>query len=193
MADLDTHSALYWPIQEKIDRRTALTALATALGAPSLLAGCFPLKRELVQFEPFVGAIAEATIPGADHPDVVRWIIAAAQAGLFETSLPSLERLETILNRRVSGNYVGRTSERRVATLRELDAEVYAGKLPNCGWGPFKTLILAGYYTSEIGTSDELHYELSPGIFKADVPVTDYPVPLSNDWTAVAMRQKAPA
>lgn len=180
-------------IMASIGRRSALTTLAAALGAPILLSGCTPLTRNLADYQHFVAAVAEATLPGAGRADIVAWIVAGAAAGLFGSSLPALDKLEILLNRRASGNYAGRTAQRQAELLRAMDADVYAGRLPRSGWGPLKTLILAGYYTSQTGAATELHYELAPGALKADVPLTDFPVPLSNDWTAVAMRQKAPA
>ena len=47
--------------------------------------------------------------------------------------------------------------------------------------------ILLGYYTSEPGATKELRYELVPGRFDPDVPVTADTRSYSSDWLGVAL------
>jgi hypothetical protein len=44
----------------------------------------------------------------------------------------------------------------------------------------FKELVLLGYYTSEIGATQELRYELVPGVWRADVPFSE----IGRAWAA---------
>jgi hypothetical protein len=51
-------------------------------------------------------------------------------------------------------------------------------------WHTIKNLILIGYYTSEVGGSQELQYELVPTRFDPDLPMTSA-TRLFDDWTAI--------
>ena len=48
-----------------------------------------------------------------------------------------------------------------------------------------KALILTGYYTSEVGASRELQYELVPGRWDPNLPLPAHNRSWSSDWTAV--------
>ena len=50
---------------------------------------------------------------------------------------------------------------------------VYAAAFASNGWGwrKLKELILIAYYWSEIGATQELRYELAPGVWEAKVPI----------------------
>ena len=74
---------------------------------------------------------------------------------------------------------------RREAVLAALDAEAYAEGAEEHPWRLIKTLILTGYYTSEVGGSQELRYELVPGRWDPDLPANATTIALSSDWTAV--------
>jgi hypothetical protein len=74
---------------------------------------------------------------------------------------------------------------RRHEALAALDAAAYRNDPAAAPWRAIKGLILTGYYTSEIGGSKELNYELVPGRFDPKVPVTPETRAYSSDWTAV--------
>lgn len=74
---------------------------------------------------------------------------------------------------------------RRHDALAALDAAAYKGDPEAAPWRAIKSLILTGYYTSEVGGSRELNYELVPGRFDPKVPVTPETRAYSSDWTAV--------
>ncbi len=74
---------------------------------------------------------------------------------------------------------------RRHEQLTALDASAFKGDPAAAPWRAIKGLILTGYYTSEIGGSKELKYELVPGRFDPKVPVTPETRAYSSDWTAV--------
>ena len=74
---------------------------------------------------------------------------------------------------------------RRAALLTALDAEAFAPGAGDHPWKAIKAAILTGYYTSEIGASQELQYEHVPGRFDPDLPLTPGYRAWSSDWTAV--------
>ena len=74
---------------------------------------------------------------------------------------------------------------RRNEALTALDAAAYKNDPAAAPWRAIKGLILTGYYTSEIGGSKGLNYELVPGRFDPKVPVTPETRAYSSDWTAV--------
>lgn len=75
-----------------------------------------------------------------------------------------------------SRSFLDCSEEQQVAVLTELDEEAYSGSRGN--GMPFfrmmKELTLTGYYTSEIGATQELKYVHEAGVYKGDVP---YPGP----------------
>lgn len=69
--------------------------------------------------------------------------------------------------------------------LAALDAAAFAPDAPPSPWKAIKGLILTGYYTSEVGGSVELNYELVPGAWRPDIPLEPGQRAYSSDWTAV--------
>ena len=64
--------------------------------------------------------------------------------------------------------------EDRAKLLMELDREAIAARQAGVKETPFfgmlKEMTLAGYYTSEIGITQELHYDPAPGYFDGCIP-----------------------
>lgn len=100
-------------------------------------------------------------------------------------SLRYLDWLERSLDRAANGNWVGKPPAQREAVLAALDKEAYAQGADAHPWRKLKGLILTGYYTSEIGGSKELNYELVPGRYDPAVPLKPGDKAWSSDWTAV--------
>lgn len=73
----------------------------------------------------------------------------------------------------------------RLEKVRALDAAGYAQNAGAHPWRKVKALILLGYYTSEIGGSQELQYAPLPGRFDPAVPVQPGERAYSNEWTGV--------
>ena len=69
--------------------------------------------------------------------------------------------------------------------LAKLDGEAFAEGAQDHPWKVIKGLILTGYYTSEVGGSKELRYELVPGRWDPDLPLKPTDRAFSSDWTAV--------
>lgn len=93
--------------------------------------------------------------------------------------------LEAELDRRAGGDFPNTPADKQAALLTALDAEAYGEGVREHPWRTVKALILTGYYTSEAGGSQELQFNLVPGTFQPDVPVTPQTRAFSSDWTAV--------
>jgi len=93
--------------------------------------------------------------------------------------------LEAELDRRADGDFLKLGRAIQAARLAALDATAYAEGVRFHPWRTLKALVLTGYYTSQVGGSQELSFELVPGRFDADVPVTSETRAWSSDWTAV--------
>ncbi|MEO0031831.1 MAG: hypothetical protein RIS94_1589 [Pseudomonadota bacterium] len=103
-------------------------------------------------------------------------------------SLDHLVWLERALDRRSGGDFLGIAPPARAQMLAALDAEAYPPGPPPADpspWQTIKGLILTGYYTSQTGAAQELRYELVPGRFDNDIPLTPGARAWSSDWTAV--------
>lgn len=100
-------------------------------------------------------------------------------------TLRHLDWLEDELDRRGRSDFLAQARETRSAVLERLDAEAFAEGAEAHPWRTLKALILTGYYTSEIGGSRELRYELVPGRWDPDIPLNSGDRAWSSDWTAV--------
>ena len=69
------------------------------------------------------------------------------------------------------------SAESKAQLLQRLDAEAVGARLEGASPLPFfalmKELTLVGYYTSEIGGSEELQYLMLPGRYDGDVALDD--------------------
>lgn len=93
--------------------------------------------------------------------------------------------LEAELDRRAGADFLAAAPVGRQKALAALDADAYAPDVREHPWRTIKGLILTGYYTTEVGGAQELQFELVPGRFDPDVPVTPETRAYSSDWTAV--------
>ena len=82
------------------------------------------------------------------------------------------------------GDFVTAARGRQAAALAAIDHSAFAPGGESAPWHKIKDLILTGYYTSEVGASRELRYELVPGRWDADIPLGTGHA-FSSDWTAV--------
>lgn len=100
-------------------------------------------------------------------------------------SLDHVRWLEEALDRGSGGDWFKAAADRRSAALSELDSAAFAEGVKDHPWRTVKGLILTGYYTSQVGGAQELRFELVPGRFDPDLPVTPETRAYSSDWTAV--------
>ena len=166
-----------------------------------------PTKRQRVLMKQVSQLVLPATgTPGAGDVGVGDFVILALAHGLDGTrdpagssempwAFPEYRRrdgslryvgwLEHTLDLAANGDYLRRSDEEKHRVLAALDAEAFAEGNDTHPWRKLKGLILTGYYTSRVGGSEELRFELVPGRFDPVVPMGPDTRAWSNDWTAV--------
>ncbi len=153
--------------------------------------------------------VPRTTTPGAGDIGAHDFVILALAHGLDGTRAPAagaalpvtvtrhlrrdgtfdyLDWLEWQLDSRAQGDFLRASTEKRQAAVGAVDAAAFAESELDAAespWKKLKALILTAYYTSEIGGSRELRYELVPGRFDPDLPFVPGSRAWSSDWTAV--------
>ena len=142
---------------------------------------------------PLLDTVCDLVIPATDTPgatavrvpDYVRLCLAHADGITMAGN--EWEQVAAALSQL---NFLQGSAEQRVECLTQFDASAFenADLSVNKAWRSIKSLIVTGYYTSEIGGSKELRYDLVPGRFDADLHVDPATPELSNDWIAVNFR-----
>lgn len=122
-------------------------------------------------------------LDGSRQPAALPAMPGLAQFWRPDGSFRHADWLAHELNWRAGGQFV--RAPDRAAILARLDVEAFADGADAHPWRRIKGLILTGYYTSEIGGSRELRYDLVPGRWDSDIPATAQTVAFSSDWTAV--------
>lgn len=147
-----------------------------ATDTPGALAAKVPDWLLLALSHGQAGTAAQPTGPFA----TVRAVAAAVPMGLAW-----LDAVGRQLNATAKGDFVSLPAKTQHDLLSALDAEAFKPGNDAHPWHKIKDLILTGYYTSEIGGSQELHYELVPGRWEPDIPIGPQTRAFSSDWTAV--------
>lgn len=184
-------------------------ALAGAALTPAALwaqaaAGAIPALPPRVQ--QLLNRVCDLTIPDTDTPGAVKagvpaFVTLAIASGIFRADIPVpdalftggkapaeaglLDWLRFELDLKTGGKFLSARPDAQAKALTDLDASAYAKGGEKSPWRTLKGLIVTGYYTSEIGGSRELRFELVPGRFDPDVPVGPQDRAWSSDWTAV--------
>lgn len=184
---------------EGIDRREALRRVGVLLGglvsaptAAGVLSGCrrtsgpdwSPQTLTTEQNE-MVDTIAEIIIPATDTPGAraanVNRFIDAMLTGSYPAEtrdrfLAGLQETNARCRDTYGSPFVDCTPEQQRAIVGELDDEMFGPDAPDFDREnpPFfrmmKELTLVGYYTSEIGATQELKTNVVPGRYEGDVP-----------------------
>lgn len=183
----------------------SLVALVSAApGAAEVLKNLDPKAAPTVRQRKLMRAVAELVIPTTDTPGAGAvgagdFVLVALAHGLEGTRRPpaadpslaphlradgSLDHAAW-LEAKLGAKWFALPPARRHEQLAALDAAAFKGNPAAAPWRAIKALILTGYYTSEVGGSKELNYELVPGRFDPKVPVTPATRAYSSDWTAV--------
>jgi hypothetical protein len=132
-----------------------------------------------------VATIAELIIPATDTPGAraarVHEFIDLALAEWLEPSerdrfLAGLADVDARTRALYGADFLACAPAQQVATLAALDGEVGWGRRgaePGSRgfFGMMKQLTLVGYYTSEIGATQELHYQIVPGRYDGCYPL----------------------
>jgi hypothetical protein len=131
-----------------------------------------------------VAAMAEGIIPATDTPGAVgagvpafvdlmfaEWFLPEEQTAFRE----GLKSFEATSRARFGHSFSQCSPEQQMALLAQWDHEAIrartAGPPPYPPFAQFKALIVAGYYTSEIGQNEELHTVLDAGESDPNGPV----------------------
>jgi hypothetical protein len=169
--------------------------------APLLALGALPSWRVAAESNDaarMLQIVGEILIPatdtaGAGAAEVAAFATLAVGHGVRGAPPDLLDRLLAELDRQIGAAFLLAPFAAQKSTLEALDAATYAPGAPGgSAWPLAKTLILIGYYTSEVGGSQELEYDLVPGRFDADIPVGKDTRALSNDWSGVVIRKAGP-
>lgn len=189
------------------DRRSALRcgarllqvlAAASALGTVS---GCGGGELGAARHSTLAGLLLGLVIPatgtaGGGNQANLEFLLRAVDSGLMGTPLNTLSRLEAELDDHAAdfpwrGRFVELAQDRQAAVLAAYDRQVFSRPITfPCPWFTTKALILMAYYTSEAGASEQLTYEIAPGRYDRDVPVTPAFKPMSNDYSANSIKKK---
>jgi hypothetical protein len=165
-------------------------------------------ERRLVLERVATIVIPEGETAGAASTGVARFVELALRHGLDGTREPGsasaiplgnetndphesdaarrlLKPVKRELDEAADGDFLKAAPDKQTAAVEQLDARAFAPGNDDHPWHKIKDLILTGYYTSEVGASKELSYELVPGRWDADIPLAPDQRAYSSDWTAV--------
>ena len=177
-------------------------AFALALGM-SPAAVWAEARRSATPRDPWLALLCDLVIPDTDTPGasaagVPSFVRAAIALGLRGTSAAGLGAFRVALDQHSAAHFETLPRERAEAVLSGIDQAILGPRAPTAStaatpdaddalafWRPLKALIVMGYYSSEIGASQELQYELTPVHFDPDVPLSEQPRAWSSDWTGV--------
>jgi hypothetical protein len=152
-----------------LTRFTRKSGTAAAVG-PSLSAEQFALLEQLTEVmipsTDTPGAIA-AGVPAFMRQMLDEWASPATRVEMAEV----LEGVEKHAWSKFGAAFVELPPERRHEVARGFDEDRVGRQ--DLAYGKFKYLVLAGYYHSEIGATQELRYELVPGAWRACVPFSE--------------------
>ena len=170
-----------------MDRRTLLPSAVMLVGGS--LAGGLPtqLLAASTRAAPIFFAapqfamldeIAEIVIPRTDTPGAREVGVAGFVDALMAHWASSenrreiageIGRIDEAARRSGAAGLLALAPEKRVELVRAHDAAAFASD--GWGWRKLKELILIAYYWSETGATQELRYELAPGVWEAKVPI----------------------
>jgi hypothetical protein len=169
--------------------RRGLLAGASGVAVASLaIAGCSPKSEsgpalDAKQLQ-IVQKLADLLIPRTDTPGAVE---AGCVAFVAEqvTRLADDKRGPFTNGLGQIGKFLGSSSKAGWADIQK--AAEQAGAEATGALKAVRGWTLLGYYSSEPGATQELRYELVPGRFDPDVPVTAETRSYSSDWFGVAL------
>jgi hypothetical protein len=169
-----------------MDRRDLIARAVFLVGGAAALASleaCAPARKQGPFFDRarrrLLDQISDVMIPATDTPGAL-----GAQVPAFIDSMmtnwasrerqsefiAALDAIDARARSLHNAAFTALTAEQKLDVLRRHDAEGLAEDSP---YRQLKELTLLGYYSSEIGATQELRYELVPGAWRADIPLTE--------------------
>lgn len=193
-----------WSRRGFLGAASLVALLGAAPGCAQVLKRLDPRAAPSPRQRKLMRTVAELVIPATDTPGAGTvgtgdFVLVALAHGLEGTRKPpaadpsftpflradgSLDHAAW-LDGKLGASWLTLPPARQADQLAGLDASAYKGDPAAAPWRAIKALILTGYYTSEVGGSQELNYNLIPGRFDPKVPVTPETRAYSSDWTAV--------
>ncbi len=159
----------------RISRRSLLgdsVRVSAALAVWSLV-GCSRQSSP----DPLLEYVCDQTIPATSTPGALAvkvpdFIRMALANGLTGANGDELDRLIRELDGSAGSAFMDLAPAVRLDILSRHDATCFAShdSAARFVWPLVKRLILMGYYTSEVGASQELEFVLDPGGFKPNLP-----------------------
>jgi hypothetical protein len=162
---------------DTLGRREALLGGVTALAA--LMIARFPAARAAPQpgQDPryaFAEKLCDLVIPETDTPGGAKtgaagFVLLAIDHGMNDLEENSLQTVRESLQKAGGADFLHLARAQQTRLLAALDARAFAHSASGSAgtaeesWRRLKPAIIAGYYTSEIGASQELVYEPVPG------------------------------
>lgn len=137
--------------------------------------------------DPLLDRVCDLVIPATDTPGalavgVARFMSAAMSRSIAGTVPEDRHRLEELLRKAAGGeSFLNLSQAKQLEVLIRVDQGAYVDR--NSLWARMKGLVLIGYYTSEVGCTQELQYQLVPGRFDPDIPLKPGDRASANDWT----------
>lgn len=181
-----------------MDRRTALLGLMAAIGGPALAAGCEQNndailsaiaegKRSFFSRKEFrlLGIVADAIIPRTDTPGALDVGVPSYLDAMMKTWASDETKTAQRNTLKAIGERLDAIGGRDVAQLDDaarrdavaaFDATAYGDAYEDetsAHYRALKQLIAMTYYASEAGATQELQYELVPGRWLADAPLSE--------------------
>ena len=148
----------------------------------ALLPGETPAKRAFVERLCDI-VIPDTDTPGARRAGVPAFFALALAHGLEDSSPADLDQLLKDVNLGAGREAHELDARQLHDAVAAIDAKAFETR--GSYWARLKKVLIIGYYTSEIGGSQELRYELTPGKYEPDLPVTAETRALSNDWVGL--------
>jgi hypothetical protein len=174
--------------------RRELVAAGAAVGAavivPQTIWAALSSNAGPVATDRFMDTLCDLVVPASDTPGAVQagvpaFVRLALTHGLRDSVPEDRAHVNQKLDELAGGRFMALDHAKQREIVERMDAAAFERGVPPSPWTRIKALILIGYYTSEIGSSKELHYELAPGRWEPDVELQPGEREWSTNWVGV--------
>ncbi len=180
-----------------ISRRTVIAGVTATVVTPAaiwvaLRSGVKPAAP--IDDHTLLGVITDLVIPTTDTPGglqvgVPAFVALAIDHEMLGSKPRLLAEVQVELDAAAGRDFLSLPADERYTLLKQVDDAAYFMRMtsPEPGrsassWPTLKGLILLGYYSSEVGASQELRYEPVPGRYDPDIQFEAGDRALYNDW-----------
>jgi gluconate 2-dehydrogenase gamma chain len=180
--------------QLQVNRRDVLLGVIAFVGGAAGLSACSreavdelnlhagdPLFFDADQMRT-LGRVVDLMIPDTDTPGALaaggdvfidRMMSTWAAKDTQQNYVSILQRINSLASDRFGSPLADCDAGQQEQLLRDIDASAFGPNPDVEGFRDLKYLIFAAYYTSEIGATVELQYELVPGKYIACAPIEE--------------------